>query len=68
MRMVLHELQLLEELPPLLNLTLVGRVVMDRQHNLPTSRLNLFAFNNFDVHQQRERATSLLALEEVSCV
>ena len=65
---VFDELEVLGDMPPLFYLALVGRVVMDRQHNRPTSRRNLFPIYDGDVHQQSERATFLLATEVVARV
>ena len=65
---VFDELAVLEDLPPLIDLALVGCVVMERQHNKQTSRRNLFPIYDGDVHHQSERATILLVTEVVARV
>ena len=63
--MLLDVFQILEDLSFLLNFALVGRVVMDRQHNRPAPSFNFLTFNTIDVHQQRKLSSFVFAAEVV---
>ena len=64
--MVVDELEVLEDLPPLFDFGLAGGVVMDGQHNRPASRGDFLSVHLLNNHQQRERTALLVATEVVA--
>ena len=66
--MVADELEVLEDLPSLFNFAHAGPVVMDRHHDGATCCCDFLAVDNFNVHQQGERATLFVATEVVARV
>ena len=65
MRVVRDELQILEDLTLLFDLSSVGPVVVDREHNRPTRGCDFLTVNIFHVHQQCERAAFHFSAEVV---
>ena len=62
-RVVLDELEVLEDLAFLVNLTPVRPVVVDGEHNRTTLGCNFLPLNIFDALQQRERTAFHFAEE-----
>ena len=65
---VVDELEVLEDLPPLFGFAHVGSVVVDGEHNRPTCRGDFLSVNDVNVHQQSEGATFDAAAEVVAGV
>ena len=64
-RVVVDELEVLEDLVLLFNLAPVGPVVVDGDDSRPASCRNLFTVHIFDVHQQGKWAAFHVATEVV---
>ena len=65
-RVVADELEVLGDLTPLFNLAHVSPAVIDRQREGATCCCDFLAVDNFNFHQQGERATLFIATEVVA--